>query len=78
MGRISQEHGTVTWKGNPATAGMAGMAGMGTQEEGKFEVGQKIRVWPNHACIAGAGFGWYFVVDGGDEVVDVWPRWRGW
>jgi D-serine deaminase-like pyridoxal phosphate-dependent protein len=75
MGRISQEHGTVTWKGNPATAGMAGM---GTQEEGKFEVVQKIRVWPNHACIAGAGFGWYLVVDGGDEVVDVWPRWRGW
>ncbi len=36
---------------------------------------------PNHACVAGAGFGWYLVVDsdqGGDEIVDVWVRWRGW
>lgn len=32
--------------------------------------------------VAGAGFGWYLVVDsslpGQDEVVDVWVRWRGW
>jgi len=47
-------------------------------EESKLEVGQKVRIWPNHACISGAGFGWYLVVDGGDEIVDVWPRWRGW
>ena len=48
-----------------------------------LEVGQKVRVWPNHACIAGAMFGWYLVVDSRlvgreDEVVDVWVRWRGW
>ena len=66
VGRVSQEHGTVAWMGN------------GKEANGEFELGQKLRIWPNHACIAGAGFGWYFVVDGGDEIIDVWPRWRGW
>jgi len=34
--------------------------------------------------VAGAGFGWYLVVDSGlpedrrDDIVDVWVRWRGW
>ncbi|EPE24722.1 PLP-binding barrel [Glarea lozoyensis ATCC 20868] len=70
VGRISQEHGILTWDGEKG-------------EEEPLEVGMKVRVWPNHACIAGRGFDWYFVVDGGregreDEIVDVWPRWRGW
>jgi len=48
-----------------------------------FGVGQKVRVWPNHACIASAGYPVYFVVDSEDEtkgekVVDVWVRCRGW
>lgn len=73
LGKISQEHGIVTWKG----ASSSGESG------DSFEVGQKVRVWPNHACIAGAGFGWYLIVDSSlkgreDEIVDVWPRWRGW
>lgn len=75
VGRISQEHGILTWLGEG-----------GEDEESaevKLEIGQKVRVWPNHACIAGAGFGWYLVVDETregkeDEIVDVWPRWRGW
>lgn len=66
VGRISQEHGILTEY----------------QPRGKkLKVGQKIRVVPQHACIAGSGHGWYFIVDGndGDEVVrDVWVRWRGW
>lgn len=68
VGRISQEHGILTWEGerekcNPLT------------------IGDKLLIWPNHACVAGAGFGWYLIVDseeGGDVVVDVWVRWRGW
>ncbi|KAF1844006.1 uncharacterized protein K460DRAFT_368873 [Cucurbitaria berberidis CBS 394.84] len=68
VGRISQEHGILTWENdrercNPLT------------------VGDKVMIWPNHACVAGAGFGWYLVVDseqGGDTVIDVWVRWRGW
>jgi D-serine deaminase-like pyridoxal phosphate-dependent protein len=71
VGRISQEHGILVWKGEERG------------EVERLEVGQKVRVWPNHACIAGAGFGWYLVVDGDnkgreDEIVDVWVRWRGW
>jgi D-serine deaminase-like pyridoxal phosphate-dependent protein len=68
VGRISQEHGIAVWEGDRG-------------ECRGFEVGDKVEVWPNHACVAGAGFGWYVVVDseeGGEEVVDVWVRWRGW
>ena len=71
VSRISQEHGIL------------GLSRV--QEAQSLEIGQKVKIWPNHACIAGAGFGWYFVVDSrlnpvgrGDEIVDVWVRWRGW
>lgn len=47
-----------------------------------FHVGQKVRIWPNHACVAAAGFGFYAVVDSSserpNEVVDIWVRCRGW
>jgi len=75
VGRISQEHGIIAWR----DAGKKPMP----EEAAAFEIGQKVRVWPNHACVAGAGYGWYFVVDSSlegreDEIVDVWVRWRGW
>ena len=74
IGRISQEHGILTRdsRTSPDSSTQA------------LRAGQKIRIWPNHACIAGAGFGWYLVVDSSlpearrDEIVDVWVRWRGW
>jgi D-serine deaminase-like pyridoxal phosphate-dependent protein len=69
VGRISQEHGVLQWEG-PA------------EEVRRLEVGQKLMVWPNHACMCGPSFGWYLVVDSeagdGETVVDVWTRWRGW
>lgn len=68
LGRISQEHGILTWEGEKSKCN-------------PLTVGDKLSIWPNHACVAGAGFGWYLVVDGekdGETVVDVWPRWRGW
>lgn len=70
VGRISQEHGILTWNGDVGA-------------EDKLEIGQKLRIWPNHACVAGAGYGWYLIVDSSvegkeDEIVDVWPRWKGW
>lgn len=69
VGRISQEHGILTWTGDT--------------EPTPLTIGQKIRIFPNHACIAGAGFDYYLVFDselaGSEEkIVDVWPRWRGW
>ncbi|KAA6413128.1 MAG: hypothetical protein FRX48_02872 [Lasallia pustulata] len=73
VGRISQEHGIL--RKDTSSAGIV------TPE---LEIGRKVRIWPNHACIAGAGFGWYLVVDSTlpegrqDEIVDVWVRCRGW
>lgn len=64
VGRISQEHGILVEKEK----------GMGE----KLEVGRKVRIWPQHACIAGGGHGWYFVIDKRGVVKDVWVRWRGW
>ncbi len=68
VGRISQEHGILVWKGTKQT-------------EVPLRVGQRVRVWPNHSCIAGAGFERYYIIDSsseGDEIIDIWPRWRGW
>lgn len=69
VGRISQEHGILVWEGLK-------------DDVRQLELGQKVMVWPNHACIAGVNFGWYLVVDSDardpDKVQDVWLRWRGW
>ena len=44
---------------------------------GRLEVGSTVRILPNHACLAAAGFGRLEVVrDGG--VVDEWEPVRGW
>lgn len=70
VGRISQEHGILTKDSQ--------------YELAELKIGQKVRVWPNHACVAGAGFGWYLVVDSSlpeerrDQITDVWVRCRGW
>jgi D-serine deaminase-like pyridoxal phosphate-dependent protein len=68
VGRISQEHGILTWEGDRKACK-------------QLAIGDKVTVWPNHACVAGAGFGFYVIVDGDvdeEKVVDVWVRWRGW
>ena len=70
VGKVSQEHGILRWAGDG-------------EEKVTLGYGQKVRIWPNHACVAGAGYEHYFVVDSRrngkeDEIVDVWPRWRGW
>ncbi|KAE9964116.1 hypothetical protein BLS_008638 [Venturia inaequalis] len=71
VGRVSQEHGILTWQ-SPT----------GSPVSRELVIGQKVMIWPNHACVAGSGFGWYFVVDSesgdGDVVRDVWVRCRGW
>jgi D-serine deaminase-like pyridoxal phosphate-dependent protein len=69
VSRISQEHGISAFEHN-------------SHRNLSLRIGQKIRIWPNHACIASSGYGWYLVVDSKsespDEVKEVWPRWRGW
>lgn len=70
VSRISQEHGIL------------GREARENQDALPVEYGQRVRLWPNHACITGAGFGYYLVVDSvegdGEKIVDVWVRWRGW
>lgn len=72
VGRISQEHGILNHE-----AGFHGNIAA-------LSIGQRLRIFPNHACVAGAAFGWYLVVDSDlqedrqDEIVDVWVRCRGW
>ncbi|KAH8682154.1 putative serine dehydratase domain-containing protein [Xylariales sp. PMI_506] len=70
VGKLTQEHGILRWVGE-------------SYDEVGLYVGQRLRIWPNHACITGAGHGWYLIVDSRnkgreDEIVDVWPRWSGW
>lgn len=83
VGRISQEHGILT-KDSIAGHNTDVLSITPILSTKDLRAGQKIRIWPNHACVAGAGFGWYLVVDSSlpegrqDEVVDVWVRCRGW
>ncbi|KAI1611488.1 putative serine dehydratase domain-containing protein [Exophiala viscosa] len=70
VSRISQEHGIL------------GFENKQSDRELPLTYGQKLRLWPNHACITLAMFGWYLVVDSStqtpNKIVDVWVRWRGW
>lgn len=59
---VSQEHGMIGGE----TAG---------DVEGRFGVGEKIRILPNHSCLTAAMFDRYHVVRGQD-VVDEWAIWR--
>ena len=73
VGRISQEHSILTVNGENNQSARA-----------LLQAGQKLRIWPNHACVASAGFSWYLVIDSDlaahryNEIVDVWIRSRGW
>lgn len=73
--RVSQEHCIVSW-------GLINGHDYGdSQQRIPLQVGQTVRIYPNHACITGAFYGWYYVVDSsehGDRVVDVWERANGW
>ncbi|KAL8919916.1 MAG: hypothetical protein Q9172_004734 [Xanthocarpia lactea] len=70
VSRISQEHGILTQEL--------------PEDVAELSVGQKLRVYPNHACVAGAGFDYYLAVDSDlpenrhNEILEVWVRCRGW
>ncbi|KAJ3841373.1 putative serine dehydratase domain-containing protein [Lentinula raphanica] len=68
LGRISQEHGTLTREGP-----------VGNEV---LKVGDEVEIIGQHACLIAAAYPWYYVVDsdvsGGKEVVDVWVPWKGW
>ncbi|KAF2429536.1 hypothetical protein EJ08DRAFT_688319 [Tothia fuscella] len=69
VNQVSQEHGVLSWEGP-------------RDHMRELKIGEKVMIWPNHACVAGVGFGWYYVVDSDEEdpdvIKDVWVRCRGW
>ncbi|KAF9880701.1 alanine racemase domain protein [Colletotrichum karsti] len=76
VGRISQEHSILTWdtSSDDSAASLPAVP---------LDVGKTVWIYPNHACVAGAMYGWYLVIDSdvdGDraKVVDVWVRASGW
>src|SRR5688572_2425775 len=60
---VSQEHGVIRAK-TPAAI------------EGKFKVGSRVEIVPNHSCLTEAHFDEYVVVEG-EKVVDRWKIERG-
>ena len=62
--KVYQEHGIA--------------AGDGPLPFDRLQVGARVRVAPNHACLTAAAYDRYHVVDGGEEIVDVWHRVNGW
>ena len=61
----NQEHGIIT-------------ARSGTIDFGRFPVGSRVKILPNHACATAAAYERYFVTDGDDRVAQVWGRVNGW
>ncbi|GJD04259.1 alanine racemase [Colletotrichum higginsianum] len=77
--RMSQEHGIVG-EAEVAAAG-AGSKNAGPERrdaEANFEVGDRVFLNVQHACITAAAFYVYYVVDEDDVVRDTWVPWKGW
>jgi len=64
VARVNQEHGFVAFAMPEAAAGLA--------------IGERVRVWPNHACMTAAAYPAYRVTDGGNAVVAAWQRVSWW
>ncbi|KAH7009480.1 putative serine dehydratase domain-containing protein [Ilyonectria destructans] len=72
--RISQEHAILAWESSTNSKPLPAIP---------LEVGQTVRIYPNHACVTGAMYDWYYVVDSSEEsseklIVDIWARASGW
>ncbi len=44
----------------------------------RFPLGSRLRIMPNHSCMMAAPYDCYYVVDGSDEIIDVWEKTTGW
>lgn len=75
VNRVSQEHCILAWETGSEDGDDVNLPPI------PLEVGQKIQIYPNHACITGAMYPYYFVVDSSmneDTIQDVWVRASGW
>lgn len=72
--RISQEHSILAWESEDGQ--------VANLPDIPLQVGQTVRLYPNHACVTGAMYDKYLVVDSDserpNEVKNVWMRARGW
>ncbi|MBL8345953.1 MAG: alanine racemase [Rubrivivax sp.] len=68
VNQANQEHGIVEHRGG---------AKAGADVQGRFPIGTRLRVLPNHACATAAQHQGYAVVDGA-AVKARWPRFSGW
>ena len=67
MIQANQEHGVLTMR--PGSTAMLP----------ELAVGDRVRIFPNHACATAAQHGAYQVVDGaGMDIAATWPRFGGW
>ncbi|OLN87230.1 D-serine dehydratase 2 [Colletotrichum chlorophyti] len=73
--RMSQEHGIV---GEVQEPGSKNAEPERRDVESNFDVGDKVFLNIQHACITAAPFFVYYVVDENDVVQDAWVPWRGW
>ncbi len=64
--QANQEHGVIGLR--PGASGQLPA----------FQVGDRLRILPNHACATAAQHGRYEVVAGGAAIVDTWERFSGW
>lgn len=74
VSRVSQEHSILAWDD---------ASGANTSDPLPLTVGQSIRIFPNHACITGAMYGWYLIIDSEEtgretEILEVWTRASPW
>lgn len=63
--RVFQEHGLM----EPRRAG---------GDTSRYKIGDRVMVWPNHACMTAAAHDFYHLVDGGGDIVGRWERVNGW
>ncbi|KAI0257106.1 putative serine dehydratase domain-containing protein [Lactifluus subvellereus] len=69
LGRISQEHGVLTYTGDRDSQPIV------------LEVGNTVEIIGQHACLIVAAHPWYYVTDsssGHNKVVDIWVPRKGW
>lgn len=66
LGSVNQEHGIARLRTNSCS----------TLPD--LPVGTKVRILPNHACATATSFDEYVMLDAASDVLERWPRFRGW
>lgn len=80
--RMSQEHGILGWAESEQTTRFMQDTGSksspGDNIETAFDVGDKVLLYVQHACITAAQHFVYYIVDEQDIVRETWIPWKGW